>query len=101
MTIVLIFLLGLMLNSLVAGGIFQKMEQRLTQVPFIKAIYSPLRDLMNLFSKGTGPGGFKKSFLSTWEILCLRSLGLVTRETFHDIPAIEKMRAIASPCIFP
>lgn len=89
LTVLLIFLLGLMLNSLIAGGIFQKFEQRLTQVPFIKAIYSPLRDLMNLFSKGGGPGGLQKVVLVDMTDTGIRALGLVTRESFKDVPAIE------------
>lgn len=89
LTVLLIFLLGLMLNSLIAGGIFQKFEQRLTQVPFIKAIYSPLRDLMNLFSKGGGPGGLQKVVLVDMTDTGVRALGLVTRESFKDVPAIE------------
>lgn len=92
LTIALILLLGLILNNILAGGIFQKLEQKLTQVPFIKAIYSPLRDLMNLFSKGGGPGGLQKVVLvdlsDTHE--GIRALGLVTRESFKDVPAIEQ-----------
>ncbi|MBV2167838.1 MAG: DUF502 domain-containing protein [Bdellovibrio sp.] len=90
LTVILILLLGLMLNNLLAGGIFQKMEQRLTQVPFIKAIYSPLRDLMNLFSKGGGPGGLQKVVLVDLGESGIRAMGLVTRENFKDVPAIEQ-----------
>lgn len=90
LTVLLILLLGFMLNNLIAGGLFQKMEQRLTQVPFIKAIYSPLRDLMNLFSKGGGPGGLQKVVLVDIGDSGIRALGLVTRENFHDVPAIEQ-----------
>lgn len=90
LTVLLILLLGFMLNNLIAGGVFQKMEQRLTQVPFIKAIYSPLRDLMNLFSKGGGPGGLQKVVLVDIGDSGIRALGLVTRENFHDVPAIEQ-----------
>nr|WP_295899814.1 DUF502 domain-containing protein [uncultured Bdellovibrio sp.] len=90
LTIVLILLLGLILNNILAGGIFQKLEQKLTQVPFIKAIYSPLRDLMNLFSKGGGPGGLQKVVLVDLSESGVRALGLVTRESFKDVPAIEQ-----------
>lgn len=90
LTILLILLLGLTLNNLIAGGIFQKIEQRLSQVPFIKAIYSPLRDLMNLFSKGGGPGGLQKVVLVDLGETGVRVLGLVTRENFKDVPAIEQ-----------
>lgn len=89
-TIILILLLGLMLNNLLAGGIFQKLEQKLTKVPFIKAIYSPLRDLMNLFSKGGGPGGLQKVVLVDMGESGIRAMGLVTRENFKDVPAIEQ-----------
>jgi len=89
-TILLILLLGFLLNNLIAGGVFQRVEHRLTQVPFIKAIYSPLRDLMNLFSKGGGPGGLQKVVLVDLSESGIRALGLVTRESFSDLPAIEQ-----------
>lgn len=88
-TIVLIMLLGLLLNNLIAGGIFQNLETKLTKVPFVKAIYSPLRDLMNLFSKGGGPGGLQKVVLVDMDN-GIRAMGLVTRESFADVPAIEQ-----------
>lgn len=90
LTIILILLLGFMLNNLIAGGVFQKLEQKLTQVPFIKAIYSPLRDLMNLFSKGGGPGGLQKVVLVDIAESGIRAMGLVTRESFADVPAIDQ-----------
>lgn len=90
LTIILILLLGFLLNNLIAGGVFQKLEQKLTQVPFIKAIYSPLRDLMNLFSKGGGPGGLQKVVLVDIADTGIRAMGLVTRESFADVPAIDQ-----------
>lgn len=90
LTVALIMLLGLALNNLLTGGVFQKLEQKMTQVPFIKAIYSPLRDLMNLFSKGGGPGGLQKVVFVDMGDSGVRVLGLVTRENFKDIPAIEQ-----------
>lgn len=89
-TIAFIFMLGLLLNSLIAGGLFLRLEQQVLKVPFIKAIYSPLRDLMNLFSNGGGPDGLKKVVLVNFNESGARALGLVTRENFADLPAIEK-----------
>lgn len=89
-TIVLIFVLGLLLNNLITGGLFYKMEKRLTRVPFIKAIYSPLRDLMNLFSKGQGPQTMKSVVLVDIGEGGIRAMGLVTRESFGDVPGIEQ-----------
>jgi uncharacterized membrane protein len=90
LTVLLIFLLGLLLNNLITNGIFQKLEQKLTQVPFIKAVYSPLRDLMNLFSKGGGPSGLQKVVFVDMGDNGIRAMGLVTRESFKDIPAIDQ-----------
>lgn len=87
LTILLIFLLGLLLNNLITGGLLQSLQNRLTRVPFIKAIYSPLRDLMNLFNKGTAKG------LKTVVLVDMgngtKVLGLVTRDSFTDLPIIE------------
>ena len=88
LTIVIIFMLGLLLNNLITGGIFQKFEQKLTEVPLIKVVYSPLRDLMNLFSKG-GKESMKSVVLVDIGDGGLRAMGVVTRENFKDLPAIE------------
>lgn len=85
-TLIIIFLLGLLLNNFVTAGILIRLQERLTEVPFVKVVYSPLRDLMNLFSKGAGDGAMKKvvfvQFDDGKEIL-----GLITREYFSDLLA--------------
>lgn len=90
LTILLIFLLGFLLNNLIAAGLFHKLEQKITQVPLIKAVYSPLRDLMNMFSKGAGPGGGMQTVVLVDMGNGVRAMGLVTREHFHDLPDIER-----------
>ncbi|WP_413293333.1 DUF502 domain-containing protein [Bdellovibrio sp. HCB185ZH] len=90
LTIVLIFFLGFLLNNLLAAGLFHKLEQKMTQVPLFKAVYSPLRDLMNMFSKSGGPGGAMQTVvLVDIAESGIRAMGLVTREHFSDIPAIQ------------
>ena len=83
-TLVLIFLLGLLLNNFVTAGLLNKLQEKLTEIPLIKVVYSPLRDLMNLFSKGRGGNALQKvvlvQFDSNKEVL-----GLVTREHFNDL----------------
>lgn len=88
LTILLIFLLGFILNNLIAAGVFHKLEYRLLKVPYIKAIYGPLRDLMNLFSKDGGHG-MRTVVLVDMGESGIRALGLVTREHFKDVPAID------------
>lgn len=83
-TIVLIFLLGLLLNNFVTAGLLNKLQEKLTEVPLIKVVYSPLRDLMNLFSKGRGNGSLQKVVLVQFDG-SKEALGLVTRENFNDL----------------
>lgn len=90
LTLTIILLLGLLLTNLITAGLMQQIEQKLTEVPFIKAIYSPLRDLMNLFSKGGGPEGLKTVVFVEVGDSGIKALGLVTRDAFSDIPAIEE-----------
>ncbi len=91
-TIFLIFILGALLNSWIAEALFQKLERQLLKVPFIKAVYSPLRDLMNLFSKNGSPGNMQKVVLVDigTEGQSIRAMGLVTRENFTDVPGIQE-----------
>jgi uncharacterized membrane protein len=88
-TVALIFSLGLMLNSLVIGGLLHQAEKMLLNVPLIKAVYSPLRDLMNLFSK-TGQGQLKSVVLVEFSPGGPKALGLITRESFDDLQSIPR-----------
>ena len=82
-TVILIFLLGLMLNNLLTASILRKIQEKLTEIPFVKVVYSPLRDLMNLFSKGRGDNSLQKVVLADFG-QGKKALGLVTREHFED-----------------
>lgn len=82
LTLILIFIFGLMLNNLISVSFWSQIESKLTEVPLIKAVYSPLRDLMNLFTKGHKD--LQRVVLA--EITPgFRVIGLVTRESFADI----------------
>jgi uncharacterized membrane protein len=83
-TMVLIFLLGLMLNNFVTARLLKWLQEKLTEVPLIKVVYAPLRDLMNLFSKGHQQNALKKVVLVTISE-GKQVLGLVTREHFDDV----------------
>ncbi len=84
LTIVFIFLLGLVLNNILTASLFSNIERQLMKVPFIKAIYSPLRDLMNLFSHN-GSKELKSVVLVEIGNGDLKALGLVTRDNFKDL----------------
>jgi uncharacterized membrane protein len=85
LTIVFIFLLGFLLNNLLTAGLFSSLEHQLEKVPFIKAIYSPLKDLMNLFTHN-GAKGLKSVVLVELGPGEVKAMGLITRDSFHDLP---------------
>lgn len=82
-TILVIMLIGLLLNNFLTGTLVERLQEKLTEIPLIKVIYSPLRDLMNLFSKGHGAGLKKVVLVQVSEHIT--ALGLVTREDFKDL----------------
>lgn len=83
-TIILIFILGLLLNNLVTAAVVQKIQEKLTEIPLVKAVYSPLRDLMNLFSNSKNQNTMKKVVLAQMGAN-FSVIGLVTREDFSDL----------------
>ncbi|MGZ3742876.1 MAG: DUF502 domain-containing protein [Pseudobdellovibrionaceae bacterium] len=84
LTVIFIFLLGLLLNNILTASLISNIEKQLMKVPFIKAIYSPLRDLMNLFSHN-GSKNLKSVVLIEIGNSNIKALGLVTRDNFSDL----------------
>ncbi len=82
-TLILIFVFGLILTHFLSKSIWDQIERRLTQVPLIKALYSPLKDLMSLFSND----GQKdlKSVVVVELADGAHVVGLVTRDQFEDV----------------
>lgn len=83
-TLGLVFIFGLLLNNLVVGKLLVYLENTITQLPFIRAIYSPLKDLMNLFSRGENQAKQKVIFVKFGPQEALL-MGMVTREQFSDL----------------
>lgn len=84
LTIIFIFILGFLLNNLITASFFGTLEKVLLRVPFIKAIYSPLKDLMNLFGQN-GAKDLKSVVLVDMGVGGVKMLGLITREDFGDL----------------
>lgn len=80
----LIFIFGLLLNNFVMVELIHRFEVKLKTIPFFKAIYSPLRDLMNLFSKSGSSS--MKSVVLVQISPGIKTLGVITREDFTDMP---------------
>lgn len=83
-TIGLILLLGFLVDNFVTATFFRRVQEKLREVPLIKIIYSPLRDLMNLFAKGQQEQTMQKVVLVHFT-KSHSVLGLVTRESFDDL----------------
>lgn len=90
LTLVLIFMFGLLLNNFLTARFMHALENRLVQVPFIKAIYSPLRDLMNLFNRKEQKN-LRSVVLVNVGNSGAQAMGVVTRENFRDLPFGAKM----------
>ncbi|MBX3017834.1 MAG: DUF502 domain-containing protein [Bdellovibrionaceae bacterium] len=82
LTLIVIFLFGLLLNNFLAERIYVATETRLLKVPFFRAIYSPLKDLMNLFSRKDTQSPQSVVLVNLHGI---KMLGIVTRESFTDL----------------
>ncbi len=84
LTFIAMILVGVLVSNLITGSIIKFFLNLIERVPFFKAIYNPLKDLMSLFT-GSGPDSMKKVVLVNFEKLGFQSIGLVTREEFDDI----------------
>jgi uncharacterized membrane protein len=85
-TLILIFLLGLLVNNIVTASLLQRLQEKLTEIPLIKVVYAPLRDLMNLFSNNHGSNSLQKVVMVKFDT-GKEAIGLVTREHFSDLEA--------------
>ncbi len=99
LTVALIFILGLALESFFVARALKALERGLINVPFIKTIYSPLRDLMNLFSKAKDSG--MKSVVLVKFGEGKHALGIVTRESLHDLPEVHTQVSDHRAVYFP
>ncbi len=76
---------GILAGNFITGRIISWATSQFERLPFLKAIYSPLKDLMSLFG-GSDNNDMKKVVIVNFEKLGFRSIGLVTREEFSDLP---------------
>ena len=91
LTVASIIGVGILVSNFITGSVINWGISKFEKVPFIKAIYGPLRDLMSLFAGGS-EDKMKKVVMVNFDKLGFRSIGLVTRDEFSDLPegTIEK-----------
>jgi uncharacterized membrane protein len=80
--LILIFIVGLLVNNFVINRFLNSIEKKMLEIPFIKTIYSPLKDLMNLFSKKDNQ---KSQNVALVKVGDKHLLGIITREQFVDL----------------
>lgn len=86
-TVLFIFLVGLLVNNYVTGRFFTWLTDTLEKVPLIKVIYNPLKDLMALIpGRSSEKDKPQRVVLVPLENLGVNALGLVTREHLDELP---------------
>lgn len=84
----LVFLVGLAVNSYVTQRFVDWIDARLENLPVIRTIYGPIRDVTNLFSS-QGANAHQRVVMvqmDTCKEGGIEALGLITRDTFMDLP---------------
>lgn len=84
LTLLFIFLVGLLAHNYFTGRVFRWFTNQLEQFPLIKVIYNPLKDLMALI-----PGRSQQA--SNQHVVLVpiggvKMMGLVTRESLEELP---------------
>jgi uncharacterized membrane protein len=86
-TLVSIFLVGLLVDNYITGRFFSWLTNTLERVPLIKVIYNPLKDLMALIpGRSSDENKPQRVVLVPLEGLGVQTLGLVTREELNELP---------------
>lgn len=86
-TLLFIFLVGLLVNNYITGRFFHWLTDTLEKVPLIKVIYNPLKDLMALIpGRSSEKDKPQRVVLVPLDSLGVNALGLVTRESLEELP---------------
>ncbi|HVL35310.1 MAG TPA: DUF502 domain-containing protein [Burkholderiales bacterium] len=81
--VVVIFAVGLLMHAFLFRRLFGAMEWLLLEIPFVRSVYSAMRDLLGLFAEHKDPALQVVSISFPGDI---RLLGFVTRTDFADAP---------------
>lgn len=89
-TLGFIFVLGILASSYIFKQVFSFFEEKLENAPFIRHIYSPIKDFTNAFV------GNKKRFNKPVLVLTnptanIHEMGFITKEDLHDFQIKDKV----------
>ncbi len=97
-TLVFIFLVGVLVNNYITGRFFSWLTNTLEKVPLIKVIYNPLKDLMALIpGRSSDKDKLQKVVLVPLEGMGVEVMGLVTREDLVELPDSSHLIAVYVP----
>ena len=83
--LLLIFVVGLLVNNYITHRVIRWFEVRLERMPVIKSIYSPIRDVTQLFVKSEKANAAQRVvFVQPYGSTGAEVLGLVTRDHFGE-----------------
>jgi uncharacterized membrane protein len=98
LTFIAILGVGVLVSNFITGKIVNWGISKFEKAPFIKAIYSPIKDLISLFA-GNSQNNMKKVVFVNFDKIGFKSIGLVTREEFRSYRLIQ-WKVIISLFIF-
>ena len=81
--LVVLYIIGLILSHWMIQRLYNWLENIMKRIPLLKTIYTSVTDLMSFFNTGKGNS---KDKVVTVDLNGMKMLGLVTRETFDDLP---------------
>lgn len=89
-TLSFVLILGLLASSYIFKSVFAFMEERLENAPFIRHIYSPIKDFTNAFVGNTKK--FNKPVLVlTNPVAEIQEMGFITHEDLKDLHITNKV----------
>ncbi|QNN21845.1 DUF502 domain-containing protein [Planctomycetales bacterium ZRK34] len=83
--ILLVFLIGVLINLWGVPRLIRLAENLIDRIPLVKTIYGAVRDLLGYFSKSDERGARKVVMVCIGDT-GIRTLGLLTRDHFDDLP---------------
>lgn len=81
--LVFVFFVGVLMNAWIVQKIYDLGDKLLKQIPLVKSLYGAVCDIMNFLKSKKDSDAGEVVMVSIWGG---KVMGLVTRETFNDLP---------------
>jgi uncharacterized membrane protein len=93
----LIFLVGLLTRNLVGRLVFNAFENLLRSIPFVRSVYSAIKDLVNAFNVGGKGKTFRRVIMFEYPRKGLYCIGFVTNESHYAGPPASDLYHVYIP----